>query len=253
MSNYKSVRFQKTRLSVLAVSTALFPVSFYYLSPVVSLHGSFIGIVTGSLIVFLFLFVLSMALGRSFCSWLCPAGGLQDQVAKARTARLPVARIGWLKYVVWGFWLAGILFFFREAGGVKGVQFAFDTVGGLPTSSVPALIAYTVVVLVFLSLSLVFGRRAGCHSLCWIAPFVVIGRIIGLRAGLPSLHLRAKPGSCTHCSRCTNACPMSLDVESLVLSGRIVDNDCILCGSCVDTCAKGTIGWAWRRERGKAS
>ena len=97
--------YQNIRITVLTLSTILFPITFYYLSPVVSLHGGSVGIVTGSVMVFLLQFGTSMVLGRAFCSWICPGGGIQDHVSSARTRRIAVRRIGWLKYVVWGVWL----------------------------------------------------------------------------------------------------------------------------------------------------
>ena len=50
---------------------------------------------------------------------------------------------------------------------------------------------------------------------------------------------------CTMCARCTNACPMSLDVNGMVQKGRMEDSECVLCGSCVDTCPKDVIRYSF--------
>lgn len=239
--------FRKIRMVILTLSTILFPVTFYYLSPVIPLHGSTAGVVTGSLIVFLFLFLASLFIGRSFCSWLCPAGGIQDQVGAARSAPVPVRMISWMKYVVCGLWLGMLFFFFRRAGGIQGVRFAYRTEFGMSTTSVQALIVYSMVVLVFFLLSLIFGRRTGCHTICWISPFMVIGRRIGLATGVPSLRLNADSDNCVACGRCNTTCPMSLDVQTLVKTGSITDNNCILCGRCIDTCKQDVLAWTWRK------
>jgi NAD-dependent dihydropyrimidine dehydrogenase PreA subunit len=34
---------------------------------------------------------------------------------------------------------------------------------------------------------------------------------------------------------------MSLDVHQMVQAGQMKHNECILCGTCVDTCPKGAI------------
>ncbi len=240
--------FQKTRIAVLTATTILFPVTFYYLSPVISIMGSTVGIVSGSIMVFLIQFLASAALGRSFCSWVCPAGGIQDQAGLSRTKPLRVSNIAWIKWIVWGAWLAAILFFFGRAGGIKSLQFGYSTEMGLSTTSVPALISYSVVVLVFFLLSLVFGRRAGCHTLCWMAPFMVLGRKLGLAFRLPTLHLETHPANCVACGKCTSTCPMSLDVEKLVTEGHILDTNCILCGRCMHGCRKDVLAWAWRKK-----
>ena len=239
--------YQRIRIAVLTLSTILFPVTFFYLSPAVSLYGSSLGIITGSLIVFMLQFLTAMIFGRAFCSWGCPGGGIQDQVGQARNRRISLRRIAWLKYIVWGVWIGTLALFFRRAGGVKGVEFAFSTEKGLSTTSVEAIISYAVVVLVFFVLSLTLGRRAGCHTLCWMAPFMVLGRRIGLALRTPSLRLATTPQSCVSCGRCREQCPMSLDVERLAQRGSITDDNCILCGRCVDNCGSNTIRIAWRK------
>ena len=98
----KTKTFQKIRIGVLSLSTVLFPVTFYYLSPVISMNGSTVGTISGSVIVFLLQFFTAMVLGRSFCSWLCPAGGIQDQVGLSRTKPVAVAKIARIKYGIWG-------------------------------------------------------------------------------------------------------------------------------------------------------
>lgn len=246
----KIQRIRKVRAVVMIFSMILFPVSFYYLSPVISLYGSSLGIVTGSVLVFLGLFLSGVFFGRSFCSWACPAGGIQDCVGDARTQPVKVRRVSWLKYVVWGVWLFMLFLFFRRAGGVKGIEFAFSTEMGLSTTSVPALISYSMVVFVFFLLSLVVGRRAGCHTLCWMAPFMVIGRKLGFAMRLPSLRLKTDPDRCVSCGRCTEACPMSLDVERLMRKGEIRENNCILCGACIAVCRRGVIEFAWKTKKG---
>lgn len=187
-----------------------------------------------------------MFLGRSFCSWLCPGGGLQDQIGQSRTKRVSVKKIAWAKYVVWASWLGILLYLFRKAGGVKGIHFTFATDQGLSTTNVEALVSYTLVVMVFLLLSLIFGRRTACHSLCWMAPFMVLGRKLGFALSLPTLHLKTLPLKCTSCAKCTKVCPMSLDVQKLVEASRIIDNNCILCGKCKDACAKNVFQWGWK-------
>ncbi len=36
------------------------------------------------------------------------------------------------------------------------------------------LIAYVLVVIVFFLLALIIGRRSACHTICWMAPFMII-------------------------------------------------------------------------------
>jgi ferredoxin-type protein NapH len=76
---------QKVHRGVLIASLALFPVTFSWLSPAVPLQAAVDGVLAGSLIVFALLFLQSLLLGRLFCGWACPAGGLQELTALVRT------------------------------------------------------------------------------------------------------------------------------------------------------------------------
>lgn len=245
----KTQILEKIRTVILLLAFLLFPVTLNYLSPVIPLTGAAAGIVSGSILIFCLQFIVAVFLGRSFCSWMCPGGFIGDQVGRSRNKRVSPRRIGWIKFAVWGLWLALLLFLFRRAGGVKAVHFGYGTEGGLSVTSAPALMAYTMVVLVFFLMSLIFGRRAGCHCLCWMAPFMIIGRKAGLGLGVPSLRLEGHPESCVSCGRCTAVCPMSLDVQALIKTGKIIDNNCILCGRCMAACGPGSISWTWSQSR----
>jgi polyferredoxin len=100
---------------------------------------------------------------------------------------------------------------------------------------------YYIILALFLGLALIFGRRAGCHTICWMAPFMIIGRWIRNRFKWPALRLVAKPAKCSNCQTCTRNCPMSLDVNGMVQRAEMEDGECILCGNCVDGCSKDAI------------
>lgn len=68
---------QRLRKLLLIASLLLFPITLYYFSPVLILNAGLNGIINGSFIVFILLFVLSVPFGRLFCSYICSAGGLQ--------------------------------------------------------------------------------------------------------------------------------------------------------------------------------
>jgi ferredoxin-type protein NapH len=57
---------QKIRRGLIIGSFALLPITLYYFSPVMSLGGTALGIVTGSLIVFAVQFISSLFVGRLF-------------------------------------------------------------------------------------------------------------------------------------------------------------------------------------------
>lgn len=109
------------------------------------------------------------------------------------------------------------------------------------------VIFYGVILLILLP-ALLAGRRAFCHSLCWMAPFMILGYWVNRITRLPTLRLAARPSTCTHCQTCTRNCPMSLDVDGLVRLGDMDHTDCILCGSCVDNCPSGSIRYHFGKK-----
>lgn len=233
--------YQKLRQTLSVLSLLLFPLSYYYLSPALPLMGASKGLVTGSLVLFVFLFFFSFFAGRVFCSWLCPAGALQNLLIPIRNKRVSVKKISWIKYLIWIPWLIMVLAFFKKAGGVAEVDFFYQTEKGISTASFHAAVLYSIIVLTFFILSLAAGRRAGCHTLCWISPFMITGRKLGLLLKLPSLRLKTYPKKCNGCTRCDKVCPMSLPVSQLIKKGCITDSNCTLCCLCEEVCKTGVI------------
>jgi Fe-S oxidoreductase len=65
-------------------------------------------------------------------------------------------------------------------------------------------------------LAIFAGRRAGCHTIFWMAPFMIAERWIRNRFVWPSLRLKADASACANCKKCSNKCPTSLDVNAMV-------------------------------------
>jgi ferredoxin-type protein NapH len=246
---------QQTRKTVLLISFLLFPVIMNYMSPYVIIDGASQGIVNGSLIVFGGMFVSSLFFGRLWCGWACPAGGL-GEMAFTINDRPVNKKIDWIKWAIWVPWLAIIAWAAISAGGYHSIDFLLDTVNGISVAGDadrPAIYAYVIYYLVvglFLALPLLVGRRAGCHTICWMAPFMILGRKLrNLLGAWPSLRLQANPALCGDCLSCTTHCPMSLDVNGMVKLKAMENDECILCGTCVDGCAKKAIRYSFSAGR----
>lgn len=241
-------RRQATRKALLFVSMLLFPVTLNFLSPYVIIDGAFQGIVNGSMVVFGVLFVASLFVGRLWCGWLCPAGGLQE--ATEMVTRKPAlgGRLNWIKWGIWIPWVGLIAYAVFSAGGVTQVNVLHLTESGISVDEPVKYITYYMVVGTIIVLSLTTGRRGFCHYGCWMAPFMILGRKVRNALKTPGLHLKVNTKACVHCERCTERCPMSLDVHGMVKSGSMENAECVLCGSCVDTCLKQVIQYRFSRE-----
>lgn len=238
---------QKIRNGIILVSFFLFPAVFYYLSPVLIIRASLNGIINGSFIVFLLMFVVSLVFGRAYCGWVCPAAGCQEAIFLSRNRQ--VKKGDCIKWIIWVPWICAIIITAVYAGGYRKVDFFYETHHGLSIGDIQALITYfTVLIFLIVMPSFVFGKRSFCHHLCWMAEFMIIGRKLRNTIGWHALQLRSEPEQCTHCHTCVNNCPMSLPVESMVNQGKMENAECILCGTCVDGCAFDVIRFAFERK-----
>jgi ferredoxin-type protein NapH len=238
---------QKLRKGIILVSFFLFPATFFYLSPVLIIEATRKGIVNGSFILFLLMFLTALVLGRAYCGWVCPGAGCQDALFSARDKK--VLKGDYIKWMVWIPWVGSIVILAVIEGGYSRVDFFYQTTYGLSIGDVGALIAYFfVLLLLIVGPAFIFGKRSFCHHLCWMAPFMILGRKIRNLFEWPSLRLKAESDKCTHCHTCTEKCPMSLPVESLVQHDRMENSECILCGTCIDGCPAAVIQYVFRIE-----
>jgi polyferredoxin len=230
---------------MILVSLLLFPVVMNYLSPYVIIDGAMNGVINGSFIVFIILFLSALLVGRFWCGWLCPGAGLEAACFPANNRPVRGGRLDWIKWFIWIPWIGTIAFAAASAGGYKTVNFLHLTDSGISVDRPEGYIIYYTVIGIFVILALVIGRRAACHYICWMAPFMIIGRAIRNVFAWPALRLKAETEACTDCKRCTRECPMSLDVNGMVQKGAMENSECILCGTCVDGCPQGVIRYSF--------
>lgn len=232
---------QRLRMTLLVISVMLFPITMNYLSPYVIMFGASQGIINGSFIVFAILFISSLLFGRMWCSWICPAGGLGEVCMLANDKQVGSKWLDYLKWVIWFIWLGLITFFALSAGGYKSVDFFLLTESGISVDAPQKYFIYLIVVGIFMLLALLVGRRAGCHAICWMAPFMIIGRKLRNLFAWPAFRLGAEKEKCINCKKCTQGCPMSLDVNQMVAENKMENSECILCANCVDNCPQDVI------------
>ena len=232
---------QRVRKTILLASFALFPVTIFYFSPYLIVWGAFQGVVAGSAIAFSLQLISAIFLRRAFCGWLCPAGGLQELEGDALGKPSKLGKRLWVKWVIWIPWVASIIAGFVVTGGVASVDPLFHIDGGMSVTSIEAMVIYLAIIALFFIPNLFLGKRAMCHCICWMAPFMIIGERIGAALHVPQLHVEAEPENCISCGLCDKACPMSLPVSDLLESGAIAHTSCIQCGACCDTCRKDAL------------
>ncbi|OFW62714.1 MAG: 4Fe-4S ferredoxin [Actinobacteria bacterium RBG_19FT_COMBO_36_27] len=237
---------QRIRKGIILFTFLLLPAIFYYFSPYLIIMGASEGIISGSSIVFGVLFLSALFLGRGFCAWFCPLAGIQEASSLARDKNVS-NRYNWIRYIIWVPWIAIIIYMAITAGGFKRVLFTYQTTFGFSISDVYGLFIYLIVVITTIILSFAVGKRALCHYVCWISPFMIGGRKLRNLFKWPSLRLVVDKDKCVDCLTCTKNCPMSLDVNLMVKSSKMENSECILCGTCVDNCKKGVIKYSFSK------
>jgi len=237
---------QKIRNATLLISFLLFPITIFYFSPFLILVGASMGLITGSFITFTALFVISLFFGRAYCGWACPTGGLQEYCSSINDNK-PSEKYNKVKYFLWVPWMALIALIFLISGGFKGIDPLFATQNGISISEPVLFSIYYGIIGLVLIVAFAGGKRASCHYICWMAPFMVIGTKIKNLIGLPSLNLIADGDKCASCKSCTKNCTMGLDVGEMVKKGNMENSECILCGICIDSCKKEAIEYSFHK------
>ncbi len=241
---------QKVRKTLLMISFLLFPVTIWYFSPYLIIMAASEHIINGSFIVFCAMLLFSMFFGRAWCGYLCPAGGLQECMFPCNGKP---AKQGWrnrIKYVIWGIWIIGIIVTFILGKNDVTIDPFYMTVYGISVADIYCYVVYYGVILLLVLPALIHGKRAACHYICWMAPFMVIGSTIGRALHLPQLHVEGKKEDCISCGKCNTICPMGLDVKTMVAEGRTAScTECIQCGACIGGCPKNALEYKilWRK------
>ena len=237
---------QNIRKLTLILSLLLFPVSIWYMSPYLIMQGASEGIMTGSFIVFAAMLITSPFLGRLFCGWICPMGGLQECLF-AVNEKAP--KQGWrnrIKYVIWAVWIAAVTLCFIFRKGTVRVDIFYMTDHGISVSQIGNYIIYYGVIILVLIPAVLFGKRIFCHYFCWMAPFMILGVKITRFLHLPRLQIVAKQEKCVSCHLCEKNCPMALPVTEMIQEGKDFGAECIQCGSCIDHCPGGVLRYGWK-------
>ena len=237
---------QQIRRTLLLLFFVSLPVSLIYVSPVVPLMGASEGIVTGSLILFLITFILSLIAGRFWCGWFCPMGGFQELCAGIQDKPVSGGRLNLIKYGVWALWFIMLVSAVLAAGGISSVDIFYNTQSGVSITEPIAYMVYFIILGMLFLFAVIAGKRGFCHYLCPICVLFIIGRKIRNLVRWPALHLSGDKTRCTKCNKCTNTCPMGLDVMNMVQDEKMESTECILCASCADICPKKAISYGFR-------
>ena len=241
---------QKIRKFLLIVSMLLFPITIWYFSPYLIIMAAWQHIINGSFITFTLMFILGMFFGRLWCGFLCPTGGMSECFESFSSKKPKQGWRNYLKYGIWFVWISGVIVCHVLGKGDYQIQPFFMTDHGISISNIYGYVIYYGIVVLFLIPALIHGKRANCHYICWMAPFMILGYKAGLFLHLPQLKIKTSAEACVGCGKCAKICPMSLEVPQLVKAGEIRSAECILCGECINACGKKVLEYKLTNKRG---
>lgn len=236
---------QRIRRGLVLFAFLIFPITLNFFSPYLIVDGALNGILTGSAALFGLMFISSLFLGRAWCGWVCPGAAMADIAEPLNNRALNPKKVDWIKWLIWIPWISIIVWLLIRASGYSSVNLLYMTETGISVDAPEKYIVYFAVIFLFIGLAVIFGRRAGCHTICWMAPFMILGRWLRNRFAWASLRLVADASACSDCKLCVRSCPMSLDVNTMVELEQMEHSECILCGNCIDTCAKKAIRYSF--------
>lgn len=219
--------------------------------------------------VFVSLVVLTLVVGRIYCSIICPLGVMQDIVSwiskKQKKNRYTYSHaISWLRY--------GVLIIFIVAlvagiGSVSALLAPYSSYGRIANNlfapfyqwgnnllayfserinnytfyettvwlkSVPtfAIAAFTFIVLIALAWR---NGRTYCNTIC------PVGTVLGFLSRFAWLKPVIDTNKCVNCNLCAHNCKAScIDIKN----HRIDYSRCVACMDCIDKCHKGAISFS---------
>ena len=153
---------QRIRKALIISLFLLFPITMNYLSPYVIIDGASQGIVNGSLVMFGLMFISSLFVGRLWCGWACPAGGLGEICFAINDRPVTNKKLDWGKWLVWVPWIGIIAAMAISAGGYHAFDFFLDTQNGISVAGSPdrpILIAYIIYYAVVATFRGALGHR----------------------------------------------------------------------------------------------
>lgn len=161
--------------------------------------GSFARYYYASFFTFTVLFFGALFIGRSFFGWIMPCSGMQEIFSLINNNNPEQESLITYKFVIWIPWLISIIALALLAGGYKKVENFFHLEYGISANNVYMYIPYYGVMLIFFLISLVFGKMANCHYVCWMSLFMIIGSKISNYLYIPSLRLKSDKSKCINC------------------------------------------------------
>jgi polyferredoxin len=213
--------------------------------PISSMMSSYLFFTTGEIhpahpagmFILLAIVFMSLVVGKSFCSWLCPIGFLSELIGDfgeklfKRKIKLPKFLdypLRSLKYLMLGFLFYSV-FFLMSVFAVKAfLDSPYNQVSDVKMYYFFAEISqFALIVIAVLFLLSIPIRNFWCRYLC---PY---GALLGILNFFSPTRIKRNPVSCIDCGLCNKACPSFIKVDKVK---TVLSDECTSCFNCIDVC-----------------
>lgn len=233
-------------------------------------------VLAGSAVMLAILTLLTLLVGRVYCSVLCPLGVLQDLVrlvtfGRWRDRKFKAKPGGPAVSAVQGWTRLGFLFVFA-AGGFLGIHFTWldpyaiygrfvsfcltplvkasrhadaiaawaDGGEGLFTRTLEVVMPATGFVLFAAGMVAFIAALAAWRGRTWCNTVCPVGTVLGALARLAWFRPRIVASSCVSCRLCERTCR----AHCIRIDAKAIDHtQCVSCLDCSAVCPKGAITW----------
>lgn len=251
----------------------LFPQEYFTLAKIQIVPA----LLSGSLIIVGVLLLLTLVLGRIYCSIICPFGIFQDIVTWIRKRFKPKMKYKYSKEKK--FWRFGILAlvlvtYFAGLTVVLSVLEPYSAFGRILTNllrpvymacnnlvtlvfnhfgnytfynaeifiqSISALVISVITLLIVIYMSVRYGRT-WCNTIC------PVGTVMGYLSKISFLKIHIDENTCNSCGKCEKSCKSSC-IDSK--NNKIDYSRCVVCYDCIPTCKTKSISYKFSLTQGK--
>ncbi len=169
--------------------------------------------------------VLSFALGRFYCSWICPMN-TPFRAIDWLYRKLGITRLKAPKFLSNRFVRIGFL-----------VLFVVSMILNIRLSLKLNILLYVAIFSVLLTL--LFEEAFWHRHLC---PF---GTILSISSRKARYALRIEEDACIECGKCQKVCPSTSIVTLENGKRRNFGHECLLCANCIDACPVSVCQFEW--------
>jgi len=181
-----------------------------------------------SFVLFILIAILSVIFGPVVCSYICPLGSIQEWLGKVGRKIFKKKYNSFMpkkldKYLRYFRYFVLIYVVYLSTASLKLVFLEVDPYFALFNFWSDEVTIGSLIVLGLSLLLSLFVERPWCKYAC---PF---GALVGLSNYFSVFKIHRNEKTCIDCSRCTQKCPMNIEVHK---KRTVKDPQCIRCGIC---------------------